>query len=45
MLLHGVIQPILPGGYAGNISREVDHILLAGILYIKEGPLPFPARF
>jgi hypothetical protein len=41
----GVIQPVLPGRIVGNISREVDQILLAGILHIKESPLPLPAGF
>jgi hypothetical protein len=45
MLFLGIIQPVLPRRIAGNINREVDQILLASILHIKQGPLPLPARF
>jgi hypothetical protein len=41
----GVVQPVFPRRIVGNIRREGDQIVLAGILHIKEGPLPIPTGF
>jgi hypothetical protein len=40
----GVVQPVGPGRITQNICREVDQILLVGILDREKGPPPLPAR-
>jgi hypothetical protein len=40
-----VIKPIDPRRFTGNICREVNQVLLAGIFDIEESSLPLLARF
>jgi hypothetical protein len=38
-------KPVNSGGFAGNVSRQVDKIGGSGVLHIEKCPLPLPAGF
>jgi hypothetical protein len=46
MAITGIVGPVVFQVWSAcNVCRQVDEIIVAGILDIKEGFLPLPARF